>query len=633
MQLCFLGAKIMYQNSSESTDMMSVRNIFRAFQYWPRIFQLLWETKKTYFIAIITLSVLNGLMPVSILLALQSLINSIVTSHTYGFQGIIWPFLFFASVSFLNEIIQIVKGYFDNLLRMLLSNHISVLIMEKSINLSLSDFENAKIQDQLNRAQSEAGYRPYQIFQQILLIIRGVITLVSSAAVLIIWKWWIVCIIMGIPLLSFIFFLRVSQQEFFIHWKRSPKNRLLWYFSFLLTRDISFKEIKLFQLGNHFLNEYSELFNEFYIEDKKINTIRTKLSFFFQIINQLVIGFTVLFVIRVAYLGQILVGNVFGLIQAISLTQSSVQNVVGNMLGLCQNNLYIEQLFGFLDLTASEPESTEGLHKENRFLDNDIAKKTLSKIHTIRFENVSFKYPGTDEYVVKNLNLELKKGSTYAVVGKNGSGKSTLVKLLIQLYRSFEGDIYFNGVSVEKIPVDLIRQKIGAIFQDFVQYEMPVRQNIGYGQIELIDHDDKIVKAAVHAGINDLIKKLPNSIETQLGKWFEGGHQLSGGQWQRIAIARSFMKDADIYIMDEPSSFLDAQSEEDIFQKFNDLVKDRIGIFISHRLSSVRYADEIIVMEDGIIVEQGCHDRLMKLNQHYAKLYRLQQSGYVLKAK
>ncbi|MNJ53339.1 Lipid A export ATP-binding/permease protein MsbA [compost metagenome] len=160
---------------------------------------------------------------------------------------------------------------------------------------------------------------------------------------------------------------------------------------------------------------------------------------------------------------------------------------------------------------------------------------------------------------------------------------------------------------------------------------MPVRENIGYGQIELMYQDDKIFKAASHAGINDLIEKLPESIETRLGKWFEGGHQLSGGQWQRIAIARSFMKDADIYIMDEPSSFLDAQSEEDIFQKFNELVKGRIGIFISHRLSSVRYADEIIVMDDGNIVEQGCHDMLMTLNQHYAKLYRLQQSGYVLK--
>lgn len=618
----------MYQNPNELTEMMSLRNIYRSFRYWPRIFLLLWETKHSYFIAIVILSILNGLMPVSILLAVQSLINSIISSHTYGFQSLIWPFLFFVSISFLNEIIQIVRDYFDNLLRLLLSNHINVLIMQKSIYLSLADFENANIQDQLNRAQNEASYRPYQIFQQILMIIRGGITLISSAAVLIIWKWWIVCIIMAIPLLSFIFFLRISQQEFLIHWKRSPKSRLLWYFSFLLTKDFSFKEIKLFQLGNHFSNKYSELFKQFYTEDKSINKIRTKLSFFFQIINQLVIGFTVLFVLWVAYLGQILIGNIFGLIQAIGLTQSSVQNLVGNILGLCQSNLYLEQLFGFLDLKTLE--NTNEIQMEESLHNKDILEESLSYIHTIHFKDVSFKYPGTDQYAVRNLNFKFKKGSTYAIVGRNGSGKSTFVKLLIQLYRDFEGDIYFNGMSVKNIPVDLIRSKIGAVFQDFVQYEMPIRQNIGYGQVEAMHYDDQIFEAALHAGIKDLIENLPNSIDTQLGKWFEGGFQLSGGQWQRIAIARSFMRDADIYIMDEPSSFLDAQSEEEIYQKFSKLVKNRVGIFISHRLSSVRYADEIIVMEGGAIVEQGNHDMLMNLDKRYAELYRLQQSGYAL---
>lgn len=619
----------MYHKANEFSDMMSINNVLRSFRYWPRIFRLLWETKSTYFVAITILSVFNGLMPVSILLALQSLINSIVSSHDYGFKAIIDPFLIFICISFINEITQIVKGHLDNLLRLLLSNHINVLIMDKSIHLSLADFENPKIQDQLNRAQNEAGYRPYQIFQQILMIIRGSITLISSSTVLIIWKWWIACVILIIPILSFVLFLRVSQQEFLIHWKRTPKGRLLWYFSFLLTRDISFKEIKLFQLGEYFLNRYSDLFKQFYTEDKKINIIRTKLSFLFQIFNQLIIGFTVLFVLKVAYLGQILIGNVLGLIQAIGLTQSSLQNIVGNVLGLCQNNLYIEQLFGFLDLESSEQESTKRVQEGGRYLGDNILEKELYPIHAVSFRNVSFKYPGTEQYVVKNLNLELRKGTTYAIVGKNGSGKSTLMKLLIQLYSNFEGEICFNGFSIKQIPVSLIRKKVGAIFQDFVQYEMPVRENIGYGQIEALDQDELIFKAASQAGIVDLIKNLPDSIETQLGKWFEGGYQLSGGQWQRLAIARSFMKEADIYFMDEPSSFLDAQSEEEIFRKFNELVEGRIGLFISHRLSSVRYANEIIVMDKGMIVEQGSHDMLMNLNQHYAKLYRQQQSGYI----
>lgn len=616
--------------SNESVEMMSIKNTFRAFRHWPRIFLLLWETKKTYFIGVLLLNIMSGLAPVSILLATQTLINTVVDSRVGGFQDVLWSFLFFISVSALTELVQIAQGYLDGLLRMLLSNHINVLIMKKSILLSLADFENAKIQDQLNRAQGEASYRPYQIFQQIIGIIRGVITLLSTVAVLVLWKWWIACMIMIIPLLSFVFFLKLSQKEFLIHWRRTPKSRLLWYISFLLTKDMFFKEIKLFQLGDHLLIKYKNLFQHFYAEDKRLNRKRIKLSFFFQVVNQLVIGIAVFIILRSAFLGQILVGNVIGLIQAIGLTQTSAQNVVGNVLSLCQSNLYIEQLFTFLDIKSSE---SEVLERAKHATDSEIANgnEILSNIHTIEFVKVSYKYAGTNQYAVKNLNLKLIKGRIYAIVGRNGSGKSTVIKLLTLLYRDYDGDIYINGVSAQKFPINILHKKIGAIFQDFVQYEMPVRQNIGYGAIELINQDEKIFEVVQQAGLNEVIEKLPNSIDTQLGRWFEGGYQLSGGQWQRIAIGRSFIKNADIYILDEPSSFLDAQSEEDVFQRFNEVAKNKIGLFISHRLSSVRYADEIIVMENGTIVERGSHEKLLKKDNVYAKLYRLQKSGYGIK--
>lgn len=611
----------MNENSDNFIEMMSVKNTFRAFRHWPRIFLLIWETKKTFFVSIIILNILSGLAPISILLSTQLIINGIVNSSMYGFQVVLWPFIFFISTSLLTEVIQIALGYLDNMLRMLLSNHINILIMKKTNTLSLADFEDAAVQDQLNRAQGEAVYRPYQIFLQILLILKGIVTLISASIVLISWKWWIIIIILVIPFLSFSMFLKLSQKEFFIHWNRTPKNRMLWYISYLLTKDISFKEIKLFQLEEHFLKQYKRLFQDFYTEDKNINQSITKLSFLLQGINQVIIGLIVLLILRTAYIGQILVGNVFGLIHAIVLTQSSAQSVVGSMLSLCQNNLYLEQLFSFLDIKVSDSQGDKSNSSEQNI-------HSLNSIHTIEFKNVSFKYAGSNMCALKNINLKLSAGRTYAIVGRNGSGKSTLIKLMTLLYNDFEGEIHINGISIKEFPIEMLRKKIGIIFQDFVQYEMSFRQNIGYGAIELIDKDEIIHSAADRAGLKELIKKLPSSIDTQLGRWFEGGQQLSGGQWQRIAIGRLFMRNADLYIMDEPSSFLDAQAEEEVFQRFEDLTTNKIGIFISHRLSSVRFADEIIVMENGSVVEHGSHETLLTLNNLYTKLYNLQKSGY-----
>ncbi|MNH80852.1 putative multidrug export ATP-binding/permease protein [compost metagenome] len=420
-----------------------------------------------------------------------------------------------------------------------------------------------------------------------------------------------------LPVASFISFLKLGQREFDVHFKRAPKMRESWYLSFLLTKDASFKEIKLYNLGNYLLSHYKAIYRQFFAEDKKLAIRRFYISSIFHLLNLAVISSVVFLVLWSAYTGEIMIGSLVAMIQAVSNTQLSSQGVLQHLLSLCQHNLYMQQLFAFLDLKV-ERTGSEGSEAAL----NDRIKR-------LELKEVSFKYSKSPKYAVHGVSLELNKGETLALVGKNGSGKSTLVKLLTQLYQDYSGDILVNGRSVREMDHSGLLQRIGVVFQDFVHYEMPMRHNVAFGEVEQIDDDQQIMEAARKAGILALVNRLPQGLDTQMGKWFEEGHQLSGGQWQRVAIARAYIRNADLYILDEPSAFLDPEAEYEVFQMFRQLVADRMGIFISHRFSSVRYADKIAVMDEGRIVEYGSHYELMASRGLYHELYTMQASAYL----
>ncbi|MGM7684182.1 ABC transporter ATP-binding protein [Cytobacillus sp. Hm23] len=611
---------------------LNIKNIFRSFSYWPRVFKLLWETKKSYFVAILTLSLFQGVSPVLSLLATQHLINSIATGLNLGFKVILIAFFFFIGVALLDMVIASLYQYYDTLLRKLLSNRINILILEKSLCLSLEDFENPTIQDHLKRVQNDSGSRPFQVLKVILGMISNVVTLLSTITVILLWKWWVALFIVLIPFISFVSFLRLGQEEFLRYWNRAEKSRQSWYFSHLITQDKTAKEVRLYQLGAFFLSKYKKIIDSFYSEDRFILIKRMKISSVFKIITLSINYSIVLLVLWSAYMKEILIGNVVGLIQAIRLTESTAQGIVQSILSLCQNNLYLEQLFHFLDISTKENQkvlinTAIQLNDDNNSLVNVRPTPTLSAIEKIEFQNVSFKYKGTEMYALNNVSFTLKKGETLAIVGKNGSGKSTIVKLLTSLYTDFEGEILINGISIREFDQEGLREQIGVVFQDFVQYELPVRENIGFGDLKHVN-DERIMQAAEQAGIVEMIEQLPNQINTQLGKLFTDGHQLSGGQWQRIAIARAFIRNADIYIMDEPSSFLDPFAEKEVFDKFQSLLQNRIGLFITHRYSTVQFADQIIVLDKGVVVESGNHNELINLGGNYAQLYNLQVSSF-----
>jgi len=599
----------------DESRMISVANVLQSFRFWPRVFRMLWQTHASLLIVIMALTVFRGVSPIITLLLTQNLINSITDSWGNGFEVLLWAFASLTAFAFLIELTSLLNSYVSRLFETMLTNRVNRMIMQKAISLSLKDFENAEVQDALKRAQNEAGHRPYQILQQMMSLFSGLVTLISAVGMLVAFKWWMAFLLIIMPITSFYSFLKIGQQEFLIQWRRAPKMRQTWYFSYLMTKDTNFKEVKLYQLGNYLLRRYNALFEHFLQEDKGMLKKRLSTGFLFQSINQVANAGMMLVVLWSAYLREIQIGNVVALTQTIVLTQSNSQALITGLLNLCQHNLYLQQLFEFLDLPEEQ-------HSKEDLLD-------LSEIETIEFRGVTFRYPDRSAYALRDVSFTVHRGQTLAIVGRNGSGKTTLVKLLTQLYDDFEGDILINGISIRRYDREALLRRIGVVFQDFVQYELKMRHNIGFGNVDRLDEDDKLHEAAERAGIDRMLEQMPDQLETQMGRLFEQGHQLSGGQWQRVAIARAFMRDADLYALDEPSSMLDPEAEMEIFEKFRELIQERIGLFISHRYTAIKYADHILMMDGGRIVEQGNHQELMERGGMYAHLYNVQVSAYV----
>ncbi|URZ18746.1 Putative multidrug export ATP-binding/permease protein (plasmid) [Clostridium felsineum DSM 794] len=595
---------------------ITIKDIIKSFKYWPRLLSLLWGVSKSNLIIIIVLTLINGLTPTLSLLASQHLINEVQIHMNKYFAAVLTAFIVFIIISLVTDFFGGIVVYFQTVYQKVLIYKLNVTLMEKANSLSLSDFENSEIYDKLSRAKNQVSYRPYQILNSILTVMSSIVTLVSSMLVVLAWKPWIIIVLIIFPVISSIYTLKVGQLEFMIQWKRAPKERRAWYLSYLLTNDQSFKEIKLYGIGNHILKKYKDLNKEFYDQDKYVAKKRTGMIFFSNFMEQVSGDITLFFIIWSAFMGKILMGSTVGLIRAVSLVQSNVKTFISTFFDMYENNLFIEQLFEFLDVPAS---------KLDMITDGGI---TVENIETVEFKNIYFKYPSQTTETLKNINLKINAGENIALVGKNGSGKTTLIKLLCGLYEITSGDILINGISIKDINIIKLREKIATVFQDFLRYEMTVRDNIGLGNLELINEDDKLKKVALDAGIYDAIEKMPKKFDTQLGMWFKEGTQFSGGQWQKIALARAFIRKAELIILDEPSSALDPLSEREMFDKFLQLTDRKIGLFITHRFINAKYATRIVVLDKGEIVEEGTHEELMKIGGQYKSLYDVQYNIY-----
>jgi ATP-binding cassette subfamily B protein len=503
----------------------------------------------------------------------------------------------------------------QSILRVLLGNKINVMILEKALTLELAHFEDAEYYDKLVRARREASSRPLSLVIKTFDLFRDVIALITIGIWLFQFSPYAVLLLglAGVP--AFMAEAKFSGEAFRIHRRRSAERRMQIYLEMVLTREDGVKEVKLLQLGKMFLQRYVDIFRNIYKEDRSLVLRRGFWGYILGLIASAAFYFAYGWVGFAAIAGAITIGQMTMYVAQFRLGQNAVTNSLTSINGMYEDNLYLSNLTEYLAHKVPE-------HTGNK-------AEGPNPADGIRFENVSFSYPGALTPALNKINLHIIPSESLAIVGENGSGKTTLIKLLTRLYTPTEGRILVDGLDLQEWDLDTIREKIGVIFQDFARYQLIVGENIGIGDVDSIDEDDQISEAARKGMAEEFVKDLPQKYQTQLGTWFKDGQELSGGQWQKIALSRAFMRSkADILILDEPTAAIDARAEAEIFAHFGDLTDNRISIIISHRFSTVRMADHIIVLEKAEIMEQGSHQQLLDLDGQYATLFNLQAKGY-----
>ena len=599
-----------------------VKKFISVFQYSGVALEIVWSTSAKLTIAMALTTLFAGVLPAAIA-SVGGLFVDVVSnafqddgSNTAQLRNEALYYVFLeAGLVVLMTGAQRINTVCQSILRVLLGNKINVMILEKALTLELAHFEDAEYYDKLVRARREASSRPLSLVIKTFDLFRDIIALITIGIWLFQFSPYAVLLlaVAGVP--AFIAEAKFSGEAFRIHRRRSAERRMQIYLEMVLTREDGVKEVKLLQLGKMFLQRYVDIFLNIYIEDRSLVLRRGIWGYILGLIASAAFYFAYGWVGFAAIAGAITIGQMTMYIAQFRLGQNSVTNSLTSINGMYEDNLYLSNLTEFL--SHKVPEQTgEGIAGPNP--DDGI-----------RFENVSFSYPGSQTPALKNINLHITPGESLAIVGENGSGKTTLIKLLTRLYAPTEGRILVDGLDLQEWDTNAIREKIGVIFQDFARYQLIVGENIGIGDVDNIDDGNQIEEAARKGMADEFVRDLPLDYQTQLGTWFKDGKELSGGQWQKIALSRAFMRSkADILILDEPTAAIDARAEAEIFEHFNDLTDNRISIIISHRFSTVRRADHIIVLEKAEVLEQGSHQQLLEMDGQYATLFNLQAKGY-----
>jgi ATP-binding cassette, subfamily B, bacterial len=508
-------------------------------------------------------------------------------------------------------------AYLGALIGLELTAKISEQVMTKGTQMDLQTYEDPPSYDRLQRAfQESAGGRPYEIFNNLIQTVKNLVVLISVSAALFDWHPWAALITLLSPLPAAAVQTFYGKREYEVEFARAQQRRKTLYFQWLTTRDITFKEIKLFGLGRYFVEQYRQLIRSFFVVDRQLTRRQVGWSAAAGLLGVLgATGAMALAMLSATKTGAM--GQLAGFLQAISSVSGSTSGLLMGVAALYQSTLFTGNLFDYLTL----PESTI----------TGGTRPFPPRLHYgIEFRNVTFVYPGTQARALDRFSCFIPAGQCCAIVGQNGAGKTTLVKLITRLYEPTTGRILIDGHPIEEYDLDDLRRNIGVIFQDFIKYELTARENIGFGRVEALHDGGRIHRAALASGADEVVSGLENSYDTVLGRQFEDGAQLSGGEWQKVALARAFMRGAPILILDEPTASIDAEAEAEIFGKLRDIAVTATSIVIAHRFSTVRIADRILVIEGGRLAEQGTHTELMALGGIYAYLFKLQAAGYAI---
>lgn len=595
-----------------------VRN---ALVHTPQALRLVWQANRVATLGLGFLTLGGALLPATQAWVGKLIVDGVVASIQQGhdpnqvrkvFYYLILELILFLLSTGINHSRRLIQ----QLIQLQLANQIRSEIIRKALTLDLAFFEHPDYYDRLQNARREGSYKPVELINDTFQIVQSMITLISFAALMLRFSPWLVLILLITSIPAFVAETRFSEQGFRLLTRRAPETRQVNYLSRLLTEDTAAKEIKLFNLGHALLERYQTLFDKFFREDKSLAVRRAVVGFSLGLVATLGFYGSYAWIVWRTVQGMISLGDMTLYLSIFRQGQSTFQSILSGVGNIYENNLFMAHYFEFLDL---KPQMQIAAPPE---------RPTDALSRGIEFRGVGFRYPESDEWVLRDINLQILPGEKIALVGHNGAGKTTLVKLLSRLYDPTEGAVLIDGTDIRELDPLTLRRKIGVIFQDFVRYHLAVSENIGFGQIESLHRMDKIVESARKSGADAMIEDLPEGYQTMLGRWFHGGHELSLGQWQRVALARAFMRDAEILVLDEPTASLDAQTEYEIFQHFKELTDGKMAVLISHRFSTVRMADRIVVIQEGKIAENGSHEELLRREGIYARLFSMQAEGY-----
>jgi len=593
-------------------------SLLSVFRYSGRAITLVWETNRGLTIALGALTLVAGILPAAVAFLSQLIVDGVVALNQQNSQEIRSVIIFVIIEGILVASIAAAQSGLNicqSLLRALLGQKVNVMILEKALQLDLSHFEDSEFYDKLTRARREASSRPLSLVNRTFGLIQNSIAISSFSILLWQFSGWAVAVLVlgGLP--AFLAEVRFSEQAFRLFYWRSPESRKRMYLETVMAREDYAKEVQIFGLGSLLLERYREIFRKLFTEDRSLILRRGAWTFGLGLVGTCALYGSYTWVVITTILGGITLGQMTMYMLAFKQGQSAVSASLSAMNGMYEDNLYLSNLYTYLE---------QNIHPKGGQLSMGENPQA-----GIEFDQVSFTYPGSQHAALSNVSIKLKPGQSLAIVGANGCGKTTLVKLLTGLYPPSSGQIKYQGHALEQWDVNALRQHFSVIFQDFARYQMLLGENIGAGDANQFNSEPGWERAGELGMVTDFLHQLPKRYQTQLGKWFQNGQELSGGQWQKIALARAFMReDASILILDEPTAAIDAEAEAQIFEHFQNQAKDKISILISHRFSSVRLADTIIVMDQGKIIERGNHEQLMALNGRYAQLFRLQIKAY-----
>ena len=599
-------------------ELPSLRERLSALRQLPPFLRMVWRTNPPAVAGILALRILQSFGPVALLWVGKLIIDGVVAN--IGAESPDWRYLIGLvvlelGIALVLDIMSRASALLESLLGDLFSNEMSVRLMEHAATLDLEHFEDPEFYDHLERARRQTVGR-LRLISLLLQMGQSTLTLLSLMTALLAFNAWLLLLLVVAVLPSFLGETHFAGLSYSLLHKWTPERRELDYLRYIASSDATAKEIKLFDLSDHFIDRYARLADDYYRANRDLAVRRAGVGALLVAISTVVYYGAYGFMIWETVTGVITIGSLTFLAGSFQRSRDLIERILLGSADVFERALFISDLFTFLEM---EPRVTSG--PEAAPVPDPIEEGFV-------FDDVGFRYPDADRWALRHVSFTLRPGERLALVGENGAGKTTLVKLLARLYDPTEGTITLDGRDLREYRIEDVRHAIGVIFQDFVRYDMRVRENIAVGKITALDDEARVRQAARKSLAEDVVAQLERGYDHMLGRRFEGGADLSGGEWQKIALGRAYMRDAQVLILDEPTAALDARAEFQVFQRFSELTTGRMAVLISHRFSTVRMADRILVLGDGTVLEEGSHEELLEHGGTYAELFTLQAAGY-----